>query len=265
MPWDEQLPHTRHFPNRSGKGRFLPCPWGAFRGHCHIPRRGTRHVSDATKLEQGHERDWAGNARCQGDFPLLCHGSLVLSHTVASSLHRPHEILPSREEELTQNPALRKTRVTEPGRARGVLAGSSVQSSHVWLEVPASPSWGLGEAHREELRGWEPLLPLQNARKESHGTAGGQRRIETPPRSPKSIRIPRSSPELSPGYRSRAGLSQDPRSSQAASPYPPDRMISAQSPSHTYFQQFTLPSRKSAQISHPALLQHHLTRSRPQI
>lgn len=66
----------RHFPNPSGKGRFLLHPWGTCRGYHHVPRHGTCHVPDATKLEQGHERHWAGNAQCQGLFTCLCPGDL---------------------------------------------------------------------------------------------------------------------------------------------------------------------------------------------
>lgn len=65
---------VRHFPNPSGKGRFLLHPWGIFHGHHHIPRYGTCHVPDATKLEQGHKWDWAGNSQCQGIFLHLCPG-----------------------------------------------------------------------------------------------------------------------------------------------------------------------------------------------
>lgn len=121
--------------------------------------------------------------------------------------------------------------------------------------------------HREELArergaGNPPPAPPKSQPKAMALLVG--REGLKPPRSPKSRTIPKSSPELSLGYRSRAGLSWDPRSPQAASPSLPDRMITAQSPQSHVFPPIHSDRQKIAPniSSHLAPTSPHLVKAR---
>lgn len=128
------------------------------------------------------------------------------------------------------------------------------------------PIFGVWVRHRKELarerEAGNPSPAPPKSQPKATALLVGREGLK-PPRSPKSRTIPKSSPELSLGYRSRAGLSRDLRSPQEASPSLPDRMITAQSPQSHVFPPIHSDRQKIASniSSHPALTPPHLVKA----
>ncbi|XP_038016174.1 basic salivary proline-rich protein 3-like [Motacilla alba alba] len=181
--------HVQHFPNPSGKGRFLLPPRGAFRGHRHVPRRGTRHVPDATELEQGHGQGALGAGGWSPPLPrapssfLPARVSRVLGVSWGWESHPEGPVpqpRPARPDPVRSSPPHGPE--LGPGEGTKAVPESHPQpcaalaawQSHVRVAAPASPPSGLGEAQGTGARGWEPP-PAPQSQPKATALLGAQR------------------------------------------------------------------------------------------